>query len=198
MSSVSCDSNSSVFKASAELSVSVPQSTIWDLDGGFLLVQLLKVFVVLTKSRSMDARSLGMNLDYHKQLLWSHRPGLLPPCHLSIVSSSSLGSSHSSSQKAGALVTPLHLALLQLCLGPSKGRRGRESNKARPILLGPQLHQSEKNFGSCKLPLPPSWDFLEAGVYWNEEKQKQKRISHNVSYSIFLPLEFKLEGFSWF
>ena len=72
----------------------------------FLLGQYSKVFAVLTRSRSMHACSLGMSLDDHKQLLGV----IFLSSSLSaifLVLSGSLGSSfQSSSQKAGALVTP--------------------------------------------------------------------------------------------
>lgn len=95
----------------------------------------------------MHACSLGMSLDNHKQLLGV----IFLSSSLSaifLVLSGSLGSSfQSSSQKAGALVTPF--CCTSVCLGPAKGQTVRESNKIGPILPGGQPHQSE---GKVLLP----------------------------------------------
>ena len=148
----------------------------------------------------MHVCSLGMNLGDHTQLLWSHFPELLPLCHLSrVFSFPGLFFSVLQSERWGFGYPTLPYTSATVP-GPSKGQRGRENNETGPILLQPQPHQSERkvlllqNFGSCKLPLPPSWDCLETGVQWNEEKQKRIFAQYYILH--FLPLELKLEGFS--
>lgn len=143
----------------------------------FLLVQYLKVFAVLTRSRFMHACSLGMSLDDHKQLLGGHFSELLPLCHLSsafwfpgllfsVFQSESWGFGY-----------PI---LLHFCNCAWVQPKDREGEKATRLALSSQDDNPTNQRGRFSpLRILASASYChhhgcsEPGIQRNEEKQKQ-------------------------